>query len=118
MIRRLVFALSSIALLSACSSSPSSPTPTTPGAVSIPVGAQALGSAGYNPDPITISTGSSVTWTNMDTTAHTATSDSAGLFDSGNIAPGGTFSHTFTSAGTVTYHCTLHQGMVGTIFVH
>ena len=35
----------------------------------------------------------------------------------GPIAPGGTFSRTFSSAGTFPYRCTLHPGMVGTVTV-
>lgn len=30
-------------------------------------------------------------------------------FDSGNIAPGGTFSHTFDNEGTFEYYCELHS---------
>ena len=39
-------------------------------------------------------------------------------FDSGNIsAGGGTFSHTFNTAGTYDYVCPLHNGMTGQIVV-
>jgi plastocyanin len=34
------------------------------------------------------------------------------------MAPGATFSRTFSTAGTFTYHCTIHPGMVGTVSVH
>ncbi len=70
----------------------------------------------FTPKTITISVGETVTWTNNGPSAHTVTGAS---FDSGNLNPGDTFSHTFTSAGTFAYHCTYHQqlGMVGTVIV-
>jgi copper binding plastocyanin/azurin family protein len=40
-----------------------------------------------------------------------------GAWNSGSIAPGGTFPRTFSSAGTFQYHCTIHPGMVGTVNV-
>jgi plastocyanin len=39
-------------------------------------------------------------------------------FSSGNISSGGTFSHTFTTAGSYPYTCTIHPSMVGTITVN
>jgi len=32
---------------------------------------------------------------------------------SGSIAPAGTFPHTFMTAGTFPYHCTIHSNMTG-----
>jgi plastocyanin len=114
-----VVALSTLALLSGCgsNSSPSSPSnPSMTAAVSIPVGARSLGLAGYAPNPVTVAAGTTIKWTNADSIAHTVTSDT-GLFDSGTVAAGATFSTTVQSRGTLTYHCTFHQGMVGTIIV-
>jgi plastocyanin len=114
---RYVVALSALALLSGCgSSSPSSPSNPMATTVNMPVGAQSLGAAGYVPDPVTVPAGTTITWTNSDATAHTVTSDT-GLFSSGTINAGGTFSATVQNKGTITYHCTLHSGMVGTIVV-
>lgn len=100
---------------------PSTPTPTpqptgngTP--VSIAVGATALADKAYAPNPIVIATGGSVTWTNSDTVTHTSTAD-AGQWDSGRLAPGASFTHTFPTAGSYAYHCTLHPGMMGTVTV-
>jgi plastocyanin len=70
----------------------------------------------FNPATITVSVNSTVKWTNKDGTTHTVTSTN-GLFDSGNISSGGTFSHHFTSAGTFSYKCTIHSNMSGTIIV-
>ena len=100
------------------SSSPSSPsnTTTTGTPVSIPANSSTLTTTAYSPNPVSISVGGTVTWTNNDSTAHTATADN-GSFNSGTIAPGGKFSQTFSTAGTFTYKCTLHPNMVGTVTV-
>jgi plastocyanin len=70
----------------------------------------------YSPATTTIGVGGTVTWTNSGSTAHTVTGDQ-GAFDSGNINPAGTFSFKFNTAGTYTYHCSIHPQMVGTIVV-
>jgi plastocyanin len=63
-----------------------------------------------------VKTGVTVTWVNDDNTTHTVTAND-GSFDSGNIAPGATFTHTFNAVGSVAYHCTIHPTMTGTIVV-
>ncbi|HEX7793816.1 MAG TPA: plastocyanin/azurin family copper-binding protein [Vicinamibacterales bacterium] len=99
------------------SSSPSSPSNGNTGTpVSIVANSSTLTTTAYSPNPVSISVGGTVTWTNNDSTAHTATGDN-GSFSSGNIAPGGKFSQTFSTAGTFTYKCTLHPNMVGTVTV-
>ena len=60
--------------------------------------------------------GTTVTWTNSDSTQHTVTADD-GSFDSGVLAQGQTFSHTFDTAGTIAYHCTIHPNMQATVTV-
>src|SRR5262245_2301580 len=74
------------------------------------------GSGGFSPTTLTTTVGSTVVWTNRDSTAHTTTSNS-GLWNSGNVQPNGTFSFQFTTAGTFPYRCTLHAGMTGTVIV-
>jgi len=66
----------------------------------------------------TINVGDTVVWT-FATCIHTVTSTNPS-FDSGFVACNGTFSHTYTTAGTFGYFCTPHQalGMVGTIVVN
>ena len=64
-----------------------------------------------------VASGTTVTWTNNDNVTHTVTADD-GSFDSGNIAAGGTFKHTFSSAGTFNYHCTIHPGMKASVVVN
>ncbi len=70
----------------------------------------------FNPASLTVDSGVTVTWKNNGASTHTVTSNT-GLFNSGNINPGGTFSRAFTTKGTFGYHCTLHAGMAGTIIV-
>jgi plastocyanin len=75
----------------------------------------------FQPSQITVATGTTVTWTNEDSVAHTVTSGTrgnpTGLFDSGDIAGGGTFSYTFDQPGTYDYYCRIHQGMNGQVIV-
>jgi plastocyanin len=53
---------------------------------------------------------------NNDSTAHTVTSNT-GVFNSGTLGPGQSFSFTFQNAGTFQYHCSFHAGMVGSVVV-
>jgi len=97
--------------------SPDPPPPVTGGTpASIVNGASLLTTTAFAPSPVTVAVGGTVTWTNNDTTTHTSTGNN-GAWNSGNIAPGGRFSTTFSSAGSFTYHCTIHPGMVGTVTV-
>ena len=78
----------------------------------------------FIPDTLTVKAGTTVTWVNQDGYVHTVTSgaspnDRSGLFDSGNINGGGTFSFKFDKAGTYDYFCIPHfsLGMIGKIIV-
>ena len=71
----------------------------------------------FSPDPLAIAVGSTVTWTNSDGFAHTATAVDASMFDSGKLASGQAFSHRFDVAGTYAYKCAIHNSMTGTIVV-
>jgi|SRR5438128_860767 len=71
----------------------------------------------FSPDPIRITAGSTVTWTNATAPTHTATSDT-GVWNTGNIAAGGTSSAvSFPTAGTFPYHCAIHPSMRGSVIV-
>ena len=67
--------------------------------------------------PININVGDKVTWTNQDGAPHTVTSDSAGVFDSGQLGMGQSFAFTFNSAGSFPYHCANHSFMTSTVNV-
>jgi plastocyanin len=70
----------------------------------------------YNPDMTEISAGSQVTWTNQEVVVHTATSDD-GVFDSGDLSKGDSFSFTFDEPGEYPYFCQYHDNMHGMIIV-
>ena len=87
--------------------------------IAIPQNADELGTAGaYSPNPASISSGSTVTWKNIDSTPHTATADD-GSFDTGIINGGSSGSALIsTSTGTtstIPYHCNVHPEMRGTL---
>ena len=121
MICRVVVSIVLVGFLTGCgSSSPSGPTTASGGSgtpVSIVSGASTRTSTAYAPNPLTITSGTMVTWTNNDSITHTSSSDTPGVFESGNIPAGGSFSFTFQTKGTVSYHCNIHPGMIGSIVV-
>jgi plastocyanin len=53
---------------------------------------------------------------NNDTATHSVVSDS-GAFNSGAIAPGGTYTYAFPSAGTFSYHDSANANMTGVVTV-
>ena len=136
-------ALSALVLLAACGGSStntgSGTTPTTPatpttGTTSTPTTATQTGNAqtvmiitdssgsfAFSPAKLTIKAGTTVTWKNTTAVGHTVTSDDGKSFDSGTANPiaaqSGTFSFTFTKAGTFAYHCEIHPFMKATIIV-
>src|SRR5688572_19218938 len=89
--------------------------------VSIVPGSSSLTTDAFSPNPIQVSVGTTVTWTNDDAQPHTVNSGEnatpSGLFDSPIMPPAGTFEYTFTEAGEVPYYCLLHPNMVGTVSV-
>src|SRR5260370_34734419 len=100
-----------------------------PGLLEVPLAASAANSpaqiincAGtpswcFSPNPIRITAGSTVTWTNTTAPTHTSTSDT-GAWNTGNIAPGATSAAvSFPTAGTFTYHCAIHPSMTGSVVV-
>jgi plastocyanin len=94
--------------------------------VSITPGSSSKTTDAYDPNPVEVSVGDTVTWINDDTQPHTVTSGSNGTpdgkFDSSpNLNPlmtsEQTFSHTFEEAGEYPYYCAVHPNMVGTVNV-
>jgi len=94
--------------------------------VSIALGSASIGceqtNECYLPYSITINEHSSVTWTNDDVSVHTSTSGNPtdgpnGIFDSGLISPGSTFTNQFDEDGTFDYYCIAHPWMTGKITV-
>jgi len=94
--------------------------------VSLPVGTAIPGceetNECYVPYEVSISVGSTVAWSNDDSAAHTVTSGNVeagptGVFDSGLFMAGGSFEHTFDTAGTFDYFCMVHPWMTGMVIV-
>jgi plastocyanin len=71
----------------------------------------------FSPSSLTIKSGDTVVWKNLDSMSHTVTSDSGNELSSSSLGNGGTYSHTFSTAGTFAYHCAIHASMKGTIIV-
>jgi plastocyanin len=63
-----------------------------------------------------VGVGETVTVTNEDSVGHTWTAVD-GDFDSGNLAAGESFEHTFDEAGEVDFFCSIHPDMTGSITV-
>lgn len=72
--------------------------------------------AAFSPTTLDVLPGETVTWTNASPRTHTVTSD-AGVFASGDLAPGNRFTWTFAAAGAFPYHCSIHPGMIGEVDV-
>jgi plastocyanin len=97
--------------------------------VSIQEEASEMGDQAYDPNPVKVKVGGTVTWTNDDSQAHTVTSgtDSSDPnmgkeFDSSPglntlLSTDQTFSHKFTTAGEFPYFCQLHPTMLGKVVV-
>jgi plastocyanin len=92
--------------------------------VSIVPEATGLEDKAFQPSPIKIKVGDTITWTNNDLSIHTVSEGNPSIdsipangFDSGLISPEETFTHTFDKVGTIEYHCTLHPTMLGKVIV-
>src|SRR5271154_636121 len=70
----------------------------------------------YQPADLTVGLGQTVTWHNGTLDKHTVPSVE-GLFNSGVMVLGTSFSVTFTKAGTFDYKCTIHPTMHGSVVV-
>jgi plastocyanin len=68
----------------------------------------------YAPVNVVVAQGGTVTWTNKDSAAHTATGSG---FDTGSLAQNASKAVTFATKGTFDYVCTFHSNMRGTVTV-
>ncbi len=57
-----------------------------------------------------------IRWLNSGPATHTVVADQ-GAFNSGRLAPGGSFTFSFSTTGTYAYHCEIHPAMKGQIVV-
>lgn len=70
----------------------------------------------FEPSDLVAVVGDTVTWRNVDSSTHNIEADD-GSFASGDLAPGATFSFTFSRAGAYPYQCTIHNFMTGRVDV-
>jgi plastocyanin len=78
----------------------------------------AVGDLGFDPNRAQISQGGAVRWTAGGSFDHTVTDASGmGLFNSGRLSPGDTYTFPFAAAGTYPYRCTLHAQETGIVGV-
>ncbi|MGW3168588.1 cupredoxin domain-containing protein [Streptomyces sp. NPDC001153] len=87
-------------------------------AAPVSANAVAIKNFAFSPATLKVKAGTTVTWTNEDTDAHTVTSaGSGGPLHSPALATHGTYSYTFTKPGSYAYVCTIHPFMTGTVEV-
>lgn len=90
------------------------------GAGSAPVAGNTVAIKGFAfaPAAITVKAGTTVTWTNQDSDAHTVTSqNNSGPLSSVALNTGQSYSYKFTKPGTYSYLCTIHPFMTATVTV-
>lgn len=68
----------------------------------------------FSPSTLTVKKGTTVTWTNEDSVAHSIKS---ATFSSTNLNTGDKFKYTFNNPGTYDYNCGIHPTMTGTVIV-
>jgi plastocyanin len=93
---------------------------TSPGSGAAPsrgAGAVTIKDYKYGPASLTVPLGTTVKFTNQDSTPHTATSKESGGFETGPIDTGKSATIKLEKAGTFTYYCVFHPFMKGTITV-
>lgn len=75
-----------------------------------------MGDNFFQPQTVTVAAGRSVRWTNQGAVLHTVISDTQ-LWQSDLLSPTWWFEVRFDEPGTFDYHCSLHDGMTGTVIV-
>ena len=96
------------------STSTPAPTPSAPTVVTVSI-VGFTGSGSYVPNPVPAAVGDAVAWKNNDVTTHHVVLDD-GSADLGNLAPGATTrSITIGSGASLSFHCTIHPTMIGSI---
>ncbi len=94
------------------STTPPAATPASGGVVAI----QMKGTA-FKPPQVTAKVGQTVKWTNEDPFDHNVKADAGENFKSKAFGQGKTYAYKLDKAGTISYECTIHPGMKGTITV-
>jgi len=102
--------------IAGCNKSSSNPSTTTTGGGTPGANEVWMQGIAFVPASKTITSGTTILFTNKDNTAHTVTSGvpnaADGVFDSGNMNTGATFSYTFNTKGVIKYYCRIHGAMM------
>jgi plastocyanin len=111
--RRPIVLAAVVGLAAGCgSSSAAGPKAPTPANVVI------IKNIAFNPATVTIHPGQDVVWRFEDgSVPHNVTGQGSDSGINSGIRTGGLYSYTFPAAGTYTYRCTIHSGMIGTVVV-
>ena len=129
MTRTLPLALSSCAIAlfaSGCGGGDSKDTGTAPAAPAqtqgdAPSSAEAttvtMKDIAYAPKDITVKKGTLIRWVNEDSVEHNVVAEEGATFKSDLFEKGGTYETKVGNTGKISYVCTIHPGMTGTITV-
>jgi plastocyanin len=71
----------------------------------------------FDPEDATASVGQDICWLNEDSIDHNAVAEEGATFKSELFGKGQTFTTKVDRPGTVSYVCTIHPGMVGTLTI-
>ena len=82
-------------------------------------GAVEIGMKGlvFEPKDVTVKTGTTVTWKNLEEIPHNVVAEEGADFESDTFGLDGTFAFEAEKPATIKYVCTLHPGMEGTLTV-
>ncbi len=97
----------------------SNPAPVCTPAIAAAVDMVRLADYAFEPACFTVPAGTSVTFFDDDSIVYRIATEAgqADGFDSGILAPGAIYRHTFATAGTIALYCTLYTGMTATAIV-
>jgi plastocyanin len=91
---------------------------TSPSATPVTASSVTIQDFAFGPSAVTVKKGTTVTWTNKDSAAHTVTeTDGKDGPKSGTLETGKSYSFTYNTVGTFSYHCSIHPSMTGTVTV-
>ena len=107
-----LFIMMLLALIGSSCAQASIPTPAP--APGVAVDQVTIKDFAFNPEKIIIKVGDTVTWTHQDSAPHTTT---GGIWDSGTLQQGQTYSRAFDKAGNWNYQCNIHPYMKGKVTV-
>ena len=109
-------ALLGFGILSAAHGQAGSNAPPTADLPSISTKSVTIDNFSFSPTSITVSVGTTLTWTNHDDIPHTVVADDQ-QFKSKALDTDEKFSHTFDKPGTYSYFCSIHPKMVAKVIV-